>query len=179
DVATEGAPLHLRDGGPGQHGGDYEDQAGGGQESCGAPGVEPGQGDPSVRAQLPDEQPGDQEPGDNQEDVHTDEPARGDGGHTTVVEQDEDDRDRPQPLDVGAEPGGRAPCGQAGVRASASSGLPAGGFALPTGGAGVLTGGPGTTGRYVRCSHRVSFMAGNAETRPGVGHDPITKSNAW
>src|SRR5699024_512350 len=131
----------------------------------GAPGVEPRQGYPPVGAQLADEQSGDHEPGDDEEDVHADEPAGGDGQYAAVVEQHEDDRDGPQALDVRAEPRGRTPLGDAGVRASAATGA----SGALTGGSGALTGGSGTAfGRYVRCSHRVSFMAGNAEKRPGI-----------
>ena len=58
--------------------------------------------DPSVPCELAQEKTGDEEAGDDVEDVDADE-ASGDGGEARVVEDHEDDRDRAQPLDVGSE----------------------------------------------------------------------------
>ena len=54
---------------------------------------------------LGQDQRGDQEAGDDEENVDTDE-AAGPAGHTGMEGQHRHDRDRPQPVDVGAvDPG--------------------------------------------------------------------------
>src|SRR5690606_21211864 len=80
----------------------HEDQRRGRQQPLGAPCVEPGQRDPARTLHLAHEQAGDQVPGDDEEHVDTDVPARQER-HVRVVQQHQPDRDRPEPLDVGAE----------------------------------------------------------------------------
>ena len=59
-----------------------------------------------MRLDLAEQQAGDQEAGDDEEDVDAD-VAAGEERDPGVAEQDGDDRDRPQPLDVGAEAAAR------------------------------------------------------------------------
>ena len=54
-------------------------------------------------APLAQQQPGDDESGDDEEDVHPDE-AAGEARQTGVVEHDQQDGDGPQPFDVRPEP---------------------------------------------------------------------------
>ena len=72
------------------------------QQAFGAAGVEAAQGDRAGALELADQQAGDEEAGDDEEDVDAD-VAAGQERHPGVREEDGDDRDRPQPLDVGAE----------------------------------------------------------------------------
>ena len=76
------------------------------QQAFGAAGVEAAQGDRAGAVELADQQAGDQEAGDDEEDVDADVAARQER-HPGVAEEDGDDRDRAQPLDVGAEAAAR------------------------------------------------------------------------
>ena len=72
------------------------------QQAPGAAGVEAAQRDAAGAVDLAEQEPGDQEAGDDEEDVDAD-VAAGEEGDARVAEQDGDDRDGSQPLDVGAE----------------------------------------------------------------------------
>lgn len=66
--------------------------------------VEPAEVDPSVADDAAHQVPRDQEPGDHEEHIDADIPARQER-EPGVVEQDEPHGDRPQSLDVGTEGG--------------------------------------------------------------------------
>jgi hypothetical protein len=77
------------------------------QEASDAARVEPCQVDRAARVELPQESPADHEPGDREEDVDT----RGSASKMKAagIEEDEQDRDSPKTLDVGAPLAPRAP----------------------------------------------------------------------
>jgi len=98
-----GLDLHR---GQQQRGGDHRDDADGrrgGQQSAGARPVEVAEPDGAGRGGLAPQQSGDQEPGDDEEDVDADEAAvqAGDPG---VEQHHGEHRHGAQALDVGAEP---------------------------------------------------------------------------
>ncbi len=69
------------------------------QQSPGSPSVERRKVDATRGLLLPQEQPGDQEAGDDEEDIHADE-AAAESRQTRMKSQHGQDRDRPQALDV-------------------------------------------------------------------------------
>jgi hypothetical protein len=83
---------------------DHEREHDGGQreQPLGPPAVEGDQGDAARALDLVHQQPGDQEAGDDEEDVDADEPP-GQPGHARVREHDGQHGDRPQALDVRPE----------------------------------------------------------------------------
>ena len=72
------------------------------QQAAGPRTVEAAQPDGVGGGHLAPEQPGDEEAGDDEEDVHTD-VAAGDTGYARVVQDDRDHRDGAQALDVRAK----------------------------------------------------------------------------
>ena len=95
--------LHGREvaGAPGHH---HEQRDGGDrQDPAGAAGVEARRSRPGPGRDLADQQRGDQEAGEDEEDVDADETA-GNGLETGVVGDDEQDRQGAQALHVGAVP---------------------------------------------------------------------------
>ncbi len=89
--------------GAGHEGGD-DDEARGRQEPAGAPGPEAAEAETTGHTELADQQRGDEEAGEDEEHVDADVAAT-EGAEIGVVRQDEQDRERSQPLDVAAEAG--------------------------------------------------------------------------
>ena len=81
-----------------------QDHDGRWKDASGTARVEGTEADPSCALSLVGEQAGDQEPGEDEEDVHAHEPGAG-AGYTRVAQQDEQDRDAAEPLEVRPEPG--------------------------------------------------------------------------
>ena len=82
-----------------RHQGDDDHDQRGRQKSPGSPSVERRKVDATLGLHLPQEQPGDQEAGDDEEDIHADE-AAAESRQTRMKSQYGQDRDRPQALDV-------------------------------------------------------------------------------
>ena len=78
------------------------------QGPSGPAGVEGSERDRAVGVQPPEQQRTDDEPGDDEKNVDTDEAAR--KSQTAVASDDQKDRHRPQPLDIGAVPDGCPRC---------------------------------------------------------------------
>ena len=85
--------------GHGTDAGEHEEQ--GGEDSADAAGVEIGEAELVLLEVLEDEA-GDEEAGDDEEDVDADEAAGGEGD-VGMVEDDEEDGDRPEALDIRTE----------------------------------------------------------------------------
>jgi hypothetical protein len=79
--------------------GDEQRQRRRGQDPPRPPNVEAGERDRPAPLGLREQDPGDQEPGEDEEYVHTDETAA-EEGHARVAERDEQNRNRPETLDV-------------------------------------------------------------------------------
>ena len=116
-----------------------------------------------VRPQLAQEQPGDEEAREHEEDVDAD-VAAGHARHARVVQHDEQDRDRPQPLDVGA--GSRL---RRGDPARLRDRGACAGRARDTGGAGACAAGPPAPRGLRRHRARAPAGAGGRRSRPARG----------
>ena len=94
-----------------EHAGDDHDRDGGGEQPADPPGVEAPEADPSGRVELAQQVVGDQEAGDDEEDVDPD-VATGEPGDAGVREHHGEHRDRPHALDVSPERTARRRAGQ-------------------------------------------------------------------
>ena len=108
-VARHARQVQRRHDHPGEREGDQDDDRGRRQDAPGPSGVEGGEVDAPGALALAQQQAGDQEAGEDEEDVHPD-VAAGDPGHARMERQDQEDGQPAQPLKVRSEGLAARPC---------------------------------------------------------------------